>query len=77
MVNLDVDGYTKTLNHRKIIWKMQNNNLLKAKTILKPKYKLSGSRFSHLACQEGGKFDPLPRVSYVTGYDIWYLHTIG
>jgi len=56
---------------------MQNNNLLKAKTILKPKYKLSGSRFSHLACQEGGKFDPLPRVSYVTGYDIWYLHTIG
>jgi len=33
----------KTLNHRKIIRKMQkNNNLLKTKTMLKPKYKLSG-----------------------------------
>jgi len=54
MVNLDMDGYTKTLNHRKIIRKVQkNNNLLKTKTILKPKYKLNGARFSHLACQEG------------------------
>ena len=44
MVNLDVDGYTKTLNHRKIFRKMQKtNNLLKTKTILKPNYKLSGS----------------------------------
>jgi len=34
MENLDVDGYTETLNHRKIIRKMQkNNNLLKTKTI--------------------------------------------
>jgi len=46
MVNLDVDGYTKTLNHRKIIRKIQkNNNLLKTKTTLKPKYKLMGARF--------------------------------
>jgi len=36
MMNADVDGYTKTLNHRKIIWKTQK------KTILKPKYKLGG-----------------------------------
>jgi len=27
MVNLDVDGYTKTLNHRKIIRKMQKKQL--------------------------------------------------
>ena len=32
MVNADVDGYTKTLNHWKILRKMQkNNNLLKTK----------------------------------------------
>jgi len=43
MVNLDVGGCTKTINHRNIIRNMQkNNNLLKTKTILKPKYKLSG-----------------------------------
>jgi len=30
MVNQDVDGCTKTLNHRKIIRKMQKNNLLKS-----------------------------------------------
>jgi len=41
MVNLDVDGYTKTQNHRKIIRKLQkNNNLPKTKTILKPKHHL-------------------------------------
>jgi len=26
MVNLDVDGYSKTLNHRKILQKMQKSN---------------------------------------------------
>jgi len=36
MVNLDVDGYFKTLNHRKIIRKLHKNNPLTTKTILKP-----------------------------------------
>jgi len=40
MVNLDVDSYAKTLNHRKIIRKTQKNNALKTKRILKPKYHL-------------------------------------
>jgi len=43
MVNPDVDGCTKTLNHRKTFRQTQTkNNLLKTKRILKPKYKLSG-----------------------------------
>jgi len=42
MVNPDVDGYTQTLNHRKILRKTQKNNLLKTKIILKPKYKVGG-----------------------------------
>jgi len=42
-VNPEVNGQTKTLNHRKIIRKTyKNNNLLKTKRMLKPKYKLSG-----------------------------------
>jgi len=40
MVNLDVDNYAKTLNHRKIIRKTQKNNVLKTKRIVKPKYHL-------------------------------------
>jgi len=40
MVNPDVDSHAKTLNHRKIIRKMQKNNLLKTKRILQPKYHL-------------------------------------
>jgi len=37
MVNPDVDGYTKTVHIRKILRKMQKNNiLLKTKRILKP-----------------------------------------
>jgi len=32
MVNLNVDGYTKALNHRKILWKTaKKQNLLKTK----------------------------------------------
>ena len=43
IVNPDVDSKTKTLNHRKIIRKThKNNNLLKTKGMLKPKYKLDG-----------------------------------
>jgi len=34
MVNLDVDSYSKTLNHRKILRKTQKNNPLKTKRIL-------------------------------------------
>jgi len=78
MVNLDVGGYIKTINHRNIIRKMQkNNNLLKTKTILKPKYKLSVGSVFTFNLPKGGKFDPLPPVSYVTSYDILHLHTIG
>jgi len=52
MVNPVVDGYTKTLNTRKIVRKLQKNNiLLKTKRTLKPKYKFVGARFTHLACQ--------------------------
>jgi len=40
MVNPDMNGYTKTLNHRKMLRKTQK--LLKTKRILKPIYKLSG-----------------------------------
>jgi len=39
MVNQVVDGYTKTLNHRKILQKCKKKNLLKTKRILKLKYK--------------------------------------
>jgi len=40
MVNPDVDGQTKTLNHRKIIRKThKNNKVLKTKRMLKQKYK--------------------------------------
>jgi len=75
-VDPDVDGYTKTLNHRKIIRNTQkNDNLLKTKTTLKQKYKLSGVRASHLPCQ--GQFALLRPVSYITGYDILYLHTVS
>jgi len=34
MVNPDVDGFTETLNHRKILRKTQKNKLLKTKRIL-------------------------------------------
>jgi len=56
MVNLDVGGYTKTINHRNIIRKMQKKQQPTENQInTKTEYKLSVARFSHLACQEGGK----------------------
>jgi len=59
MVNPVVDGYTKALNYRKIVRKIQKyNNLLKTKRILKPKYKLREVRFSYLACQAERHFPP-------------------
>ena len=47
IVNPDVDGYTNTRNHRKILRKtgkktQKGSNLLNTKRILKPKCKLSG-----------------------------------
>ena len=43
MLNPDADGYTKTLNHQKILRKTQiNNNVLETKRILKPNYQLNG-----------------------------------
>jgi len=45
---VDTDGYTKTLNHRKILRKTQKNNLLKTKITLKPKFKLSGGAVFHI-----------------------------
>jgi len=48
MVNLDVDSYAKTLNHRKIIRKTQKSNVLKTKQILKPKYHLRWRSSFHI-----------------------------
>ena len=61
MVNPDVDGYSTTLNHLKILRKTQKiDSLLKKmqkinsnKGILKPKYKLSWSQMLYLTCQGG------------------------
>jgi len=65
----------KILNHRKIIRKTdKNNNVLKTKRMLKPKYKLSGGRYLGLACQGGNS--PLCPFSHATGYDILYLHAL-
>jgi len=65
-VNPDVDGNSKTLNTGKYSENAENNNnLLKPKIILKSKFKLSGGPAFTLAC-EGGRFVPLPPVSYTT-----------
>jgi len=67
IVNQDVDGYTKTLNHRKILQKTRkNNNPLKTKRILKPKYNLSGGRFLHSACQGANRPSTPTPMSYAT-----------
>jgi len=52
----------------------KNNNLLKTKRILKPKYKYSEVQFSHLACQEEGQSASLHPVSYDTDCEIMYLY---
>jgi len=49
--------------------------MLKTKRIPKPKYKLSGVRCLHLACRGGIRHSG--PVSYVTGYDILYLHAVS
>jgi len=67
MLNPDVDGYTEILNHWKIHRKsIENNNVLKIKKILKPKYQLSGSRFLHLVYQGGFALLP-PLVTLLIG----------
>jgi len=53
-----------------------NNNLLKTKRILNLKYKLSECPVFTFSLP-GGKFAPLTPVSYVTGCDILYLHTVS
>jgi len=54
MMNPDVDSYAKTLNDRKIIQKMQKNNLLKNKRMLKPKYHLRWRCGFHIQVARGG-----------------------
>ena len=49
MINSGVDGYTKTLNDRKILQKIPTEN----QKILETKYKPSGVRILHLARQKG------------------------
>jgi len=46
----------------------KKNNLLTTKGILKPKYKLSGVRFLHLACHRGRATRPYFPLSYGTGH---------
>ena len=59
----------KNLNHRKIIRKTQINNiLLKTKTILKPKYKLSGGPVSTFSLPRGDDSPLHPAVSYATDF---------
>jgi len=66
MVNSDVVGYTKTLNHRKIPQRTQKNNLLKANRILKLKCKLSGKSFFNILLHRGEANRPSAPVSYST-----------
>jgi len=57
-VNLDVDSYTKTLNHQQIFQKTQKK-LLKTKRILKLKYKPSGGpSFTVTVAGRRGQFAP-------------------
>jgi len=54
-VNPDVDGCKKALHIWKILRKAQkNNNLMKTKRILKPKYKLSGRPVFTVSLPVGG-----------------------
>jgi len=59
MVNLGVDGYTKTLNHQKILRKRKKQQHTENRNIC-----YVGARFLHLACQGG--LAPLLAVSYVS-----------
>ena len=50
-MNSDVDDYTKTLHHRKIVRKTEKNNLLKTKTLQNWNISQVEAQFLHLACQ--------------------------
>jgi len=77
MVNPNVDMYAKSLNHRKIIRKTQKRQPTENQTNTKTEILLKVAvRFSHLDCH-GGHFASLPPVSYFTGYDIMFLHTVS
>jgi len=71
MVNPDEDCFTKSLHNRKVLRKIQKNNPLKTKRILKPKFKLSGVQFLHLACQVE-RFAPLASRQLCH----WFSHSI-
>jgi len=73
MANPDVDGYTKTLNHQKVIPKMpKDNNPLKTKTTLKLNYNLSGAPVFIFSLLGGQAIHLLIPVSKATGCDILY-----
>jgi len=61
VLNPDVDGYTKTLYHRKILQKTQKTTVLKQNT--KTKHKLSGCPIFTLSLP-GGRFALCSPVSY-------------
>jgi len=64
MVNPDVHSYGKTLNHRKIIQKMQKKQPSENQTNIKTEISLKvGVRFSHLDCQGGISPLCLPSVA--------------
>ena len=66
MLNPDVDGYTKTLNPRKILYKRKNNVLLKTKIIAKAKYKLGGGLIFTFSLPGSWRFAPLSPVIHAT-----------
>jgi len=77
LVNPDVDSYAETLNHHKMIRKTQ-----KITTYWKPKeyYNRNITWCGSLVFTfrlPGGHFAPLPPVSYVTGYDMLFLHAVS
>jgi len=74
IVNPDVDSYN--LKSPEKIRKTQTKKQpTENQTNIKTEISLNMVvRFSHIECL-GGHFAPLPPISYVTGYDILFLHT--
>jgi len=65
MANPVLNGNTKTRNHRKTLRKTQKQQSTETKSIV-PKYKLVGGPVFTVSL-EGGRFAPLPPISYATG----------
>ena len=61
VLNPDVDGYTKTLYHRKILQKTQKTTVLKTIRKLKPKHKLWVPNFYIKLARRGDSSLLLPR----------------